>query len=305
MFETVKGFIFKFAIGFIPGTILYVIFLFLGIKQAFTDDDTLTFILCVSSVSLAVLLLVLDSGSAIFAIIPGTVIVFSYHAVFWYVTVNYYNYSNVWEAVGIGFVSSAIYFVVMLIVASLLNKLHLSRIVNYIQRAKQGKQQRQQEKQQAKLQNEIFWLNTSLKKVLKEMEGYLSSLDSGFHKTPTDSRNLLYLLSSLSDEERLIQLGQHNVTQAKNTTLDNLNRLASSINELRVIIGKVKFYKNTSNMKKEITEFEKTIRHLDEYVKKQDATLLEIFKHEDHRVLYVDQVKQDYRNLVNQLSNLS
>ena len=255
-------------------------------------------LLCIFSVSLAVILFLFDNGREGLATFQGTVVAFSYHAVFWYFTINHYDYTNVWDAVGKGFVNSAIYIVVILIVGFLISKYNLSRILKYIQRVKQ-------EKQQTKLRNEISWLNTSVEKILKEMGSYLSSLDDGFTKTPADSRNLLYLLSSISNDENALKLSQHNVAQTKNTTLDNINRLVSSIYELKAVTNKVKLYQNINEIKKQIAEFERTIRHLDECVKKQDSTLLDIFKQEDHRILYVDQVKHEYRNLVDQFSNLN
>ena len=162
-----------------------------------------------------------------------------------------------------------------------------------------------QEKHQTELRKEISWLHASAEKILKEMRRYLSRLDGGFTQTPSDSRDLLYLLSSISIHEDLLKLGQQNVTHTKNVTLDNIHRLSSGINELRAVTNKVKLYENINTIKEQIIEFERTIRHLDECVKKQDSTLLDVFKQEDHRVLYVDQVNYEYRNLVNQFRNLN
>ena len=284
--------------GFITGTILYFIFLFIGVKQAFTDDDTLTLILCIFSISLAVILFLIDNGREGLVTFQATVVAFSYHAVFWYFTINNYDYTNVWDALGKGFVNSAIYVVIILIVGFLIRRYNLPRILTYIRRVKR-------EKQRIKLRKEIRWLNTSVEKILEDMRGYLSRLDDGFTKTPADSRNLLYLLSSISNHEYVLKLSQRNVAQTKNTTLDNINRLSSSINELRAVTNKVKLYQNINTIKEQIAEFERTMRHLDECVKKQDSTLLDIFKQEDHRILYVEQVKYEYRNLVDQFSNLN
>ncbi|SOC15773.1 hypothetical protein SAMN05880501_108140 [Ureibacillus xyleni] len=282
--------------GFIPGTIIYFICFFFGIKAQFTDDDTLTLILSTSSVSLVLLLFIIDNGNGILTFLRGTVISFSYHAVFWYFTVNHYNYHNAWEAVGVGFVSSAIYLVIILFIGFLFRKFNISRLSTYIQRVKQ-------EKDQTKLEKEISWLNNKANKILNEMNSTLSHLDKSFTKTPSDSRNLLFLLSSVSTADHLINLGQQNVKKSEDTTLKNLNQLISSIKELKDVTNKVKLYQNINAIKGQIAELERTVLHLDRCIKKQDKKLIDIFNQEDERLLFIDQVKIEYRNLVNQLNN--
>lgn len=284
--------------GFIVGAILNYSAFFLLASQKLTDEDTLTIYLAIIGASLAVILYFVDNGRGSgFTLFRAIVVGLSYHAVFWSFTIIHYDFTNAWEAIRVGLVNSIIYLGIILVIGFILRKFNLYRISASIQRVKQ-------KKQQTNLRNEISWLKRNAENILNEMRGFLNGLDEGFTKTPSDSRNLLFLLSSISNEDNVEKIGQQNITQGKNATDDNIKQLFKSINQLKAVSRKVKFYRRINAIKNQITELEMTVRQLDECVKNHESTLLDNFKQEDQRIIYVNQVQNEYQNLVNQIRNL-